>query len=422
MGIIPSVRSYLYALASVLLFAVTVYAEDDAAVFYATGELQIPCVEITASFYEIGSKFNGNAFTIDDVLEIDGKSQWCGFYEGTIRKLYLPVVKADKEYLWAVFDVKTEDGVTLVLDDYGISFMNVIVNMDEVDKKCYESYQLLTDEVDIIDDFTATLIVAQAEQYQENAFCQAALAYAHALERGVPADEEIPGCDELKGTIYAQLNGCDEGPDNPSTAFQLASSSAESGNVLGQYVFGMLYDMGIGTPMLKDRAFEFYLLSAESDYVLAEKTIGQIYEKGQRVSVDYIEAFKWYMLSAMQNDVWGIYNVGRMYERGLAVKQDNDTACKWYLLTAEHGYSNGLYKAGWCYENGFFVEKDYQAAYEWYLEASYLNNSSAQYSIGSMYEKGRGVWQSNEASCSWYTLALENGDSSAQFAMDRVCP
>ena len=393
-------------------------ADDSAAALDPSGVLNIPCMEVAGGFYQVKMALGNGSFHVQEVRPITQKTAWCSIYENDLKQVFVPLLFYAHEGFWAVLDVNVGTEVTTSVKDYGAAFQDILLSMTETDKQCYAAFNTLINENMNATEYEKA--VREAEKHQDNSYCQAALSVAHAFARGVPEDVYRPECEGVSG-IYAELNGCTNLHTNAEAAFDLASASAASDNVIGHYVKGMLYEFGIGTPQTWKHALESYLLSAVKGFPFAENSAGFFYEKGQWIDVDYPTAFKWFMLAALQGDLRGEYNVGWMYNNGFGVKQNYDTACRWYMLAAVQGYADGENMAGWCYENGYGVDQDYIDAYEWYMKASEHGNAYAMYNIGRMYEEGLGKWQSATAACSWYKTAYDNGYTGAQSAMDRVC-
>ncbi len=392
--------------------------EDHLPLLEPSGRLHVPCLEIEGSFYRVEMALENGRFTVLEAASVPAGQDWCAMYESGLMELFIPMLRYGDDRYWTVLDVTSGDVVTASVRNSGKTFQDILAAMSSEDRECYDLFNILMDADKPVQEYENA--VKKAGGYPENSYCKAAMSVAHAFVRGVPEDVPRPECASATG-IYAQLNGCVGIHNNPETAFRLATESAGTGNITGNYAKAMLYDLGIGTPQSWKDALEYYLIAASGGFAPAENRAGIFYEKAQLVKKDYPEAFRWYMLAALQGSMAGEYNVGWMYDNGYGVKQDYAAACRWYMLSARQGLADAQNRTGMCYENGYGVEQDYIAAYEWYMKAADQDNAFAQYNIGRVYEYGMGKWQSLPAACTWYRQALSNGYAGAQAAVNRVC-
>jgi TPR repeat protein len=70
------------------------------------------------------------------------------------------------------------------------------------------------------------------------------------------------------------------------TAFAGFKKLAEQGNADAQYVLGLMYDAGRGTPKDERQAVTWYRKAAEQGYASAQLNLGLMYISGQGVSKD----------------------------------------------------------------------------------------------------------------------------------------
>ena len=77
---------------------------------------------------------------------------------------------------------------------------------------------------------------------------------------------------------------------------------------------------------------------AERGEVLSQYLLGLMYHEGRGVPQDYAEAVKWYRKSAEQGLTHAEYNLGIMYHGGWGVPQDLVQAYMWWSIAGEHGH------------------------------------------------------------------------------------
>jgi hypothetical protein len=106
--------------------------------------------------------------------------------------------------------------------------------------------------------------------------------------------------------------------------------SAEQGNALGQYCWGLMIEYKLALGGDKDAQY-WFLKSAEKGFADAQEAIG----RRHRANAEYSEAAKWYRLAAAQGQVEAQYELGKMYYDGIGVAQDFSEAAKWCRLALE---------------------------------------------------------------------------------------
>ena len=123
--------------------------------------------------------------------------------------------------------------------------------------------------------------------------------------------------------------------DNP-LAQELANlrALAEAGATEAQYIFGVMYDTGLGVPQDPAEAVRWYRLAAEQGHASAQNNLGIAYGTGEGVPQDPAEAVRWYRLAAEQGHAKAQYNLGVKYDTGEGVPQDDIEAHMWLNLAA----------------------------------------------------------------------------------------
>lgn len=197
--------------------------------------------------------------------------------------------------------------------------------------------------------------------------------------------------------------------DEHSNSFYLLSKyidekcDVESVNEVVWRRFGIMYEMGIGTPQDVDIAIHYYTKSAErndpiaqyylgdcfivhkNDYengiawlkraahngeVYAQYTLGTIYDDDKKPYFNLKEAFKFFEMGAKQGDVDCSYNLGLMYYYGDGTVEDIDKAVDLLQYAAERGEEDAAhYLSGVLFNDYEPTEELLEEAYLW-LEVS----------------------------------------------------
>lgn len=142
-----------------------------------------------------------------------------------------------------------------------------------------------------------------AEQKIPQAQARLGLLYAQGL--GVEADETkarallAPAAeagDPLAQVYWGKLaytqSEQDGGPDY-TEAFKWFMSAAAQGNLEAQYLTGVMYMQGQGTPKSVSKAMQAFSRAAEGGYADAQYVVGQSYYKGLGIRANRSEAEKW---------------------------------------------------------------------------------------------------------------------------------
>jgi uncharacterized protein len=121
------------------------------------------------------------------------------------------------------------------------------------------------------------------------------------------------------------------------TALKVIRPRAEKGQVLAEYILGLMYANGQGVAESYPEAMKWLQKAGEQGEAKAQFSVGVIYSKGLGMPKNDAEAFKWYRRSADQGNATAQFNLAGMYARGQAVPQDIVTAHMFYSLAAAHG-------------------------------------------------------------------------------------
>jgi hypothetical protein len=106
------------------------------------------------------------------------------------------------------------------------------------------------------------------------------------------------------------------------------------------------------------KALAFYRPLAEKGQLMAEYMLGMMYANGQAVPLDYAQAMTWLRKAADDGEAKAQFNVGVLYFKGLGTPRNFDEALKWYRRAADQGEPAALFNLGSMYAKGESVAKD----------------------------------------------------------------
>ena len=121
------------------------------------------------------------------------------------------------------------------------------------------------------------------------------------------------------------------------TAYQLARSLAEQGDVEAQVLLGRMFAWGRGVPRDQAEAVKWFRKAAEQGHGLAQSILGLRYAYGRGVPQDDSQAIEWFRRGTKRGNAVAQHNLGVMYENGKGIAKDDKQAAYWYRLAAEQG-------------------------------------------------------------------------------------
>ncbi|MCK4900731.1 MAG: sel1 repeat family protein, partial [Anaerolineales bacterium] len=84
-----------------------------------------------------------------------------------------------------------------------------------------------------------------------------------------------------------------------ATAYNELLPLAEQGNVRAQYNIALMYDNGLGVPLVDyDKAVKWYSKAAEQGLPDAQHNLAVIYAGGKSIPQDLVQAYFWFDLAA----------------------------------------------------------------------------------------------------------------------------
>jgi TPR repeat protein len=127
-------------------------------------------------------------------------------------------------------------------------------------------------------------------------------------------------------------------PTNGSQASLWLQKAAAQGSAAAEYELGvmdMTADLGAGKPVNAPEGVKWITLAADQGLAAAQNELGQFYASGSYgITKDPAQSFSWYLKAAQQGDAIGEYNAGSMYQTGTGTTRNNAQALAWYQKSA----------------------------------------------------------------------------------------
>lgn len=131
-------------------------------------------------------------------------------------------------------------------------------------------------------------------------------------------------------------------------AFKWMACAAENKNVEAEFMLGLFFKCGIGTPVDLIKAFYWYNLAAEHEHEQAFSHVGRYYREGALVKQDYQTALYWFekAITSKNDNVRSeaLYDYGVMFLNGYGVKKDRKKAIDFLLESKSYGCLNAIKK------------------------------------------------------------------------------
>jgi TPR repeat protein len=112
-------------------------------------------------------------------------------------------------------------------------------------------------------------------------------------------------------------------------AFPSMRTCAESGNLNGQFMLGVMYSGGFGTSQNQTAAAYWYTLAANKGHIGATKNLAIAHYKGQGIKKDFAQAFRLFTIAAKSGDNEAMVNLSQMYALGHGTQADEKQAEYW---------------------------------------------------------------------------------------------
>ena len=224
---------------------------------------------------------------------------------------------------------------------------------------------------------------------------------------GLAQSTYVPAAVAL-GFIYDTV---DDDYDHALAGYQRAASS---GDAVGQFNAGLIYENGKGRPVDIKKATDLYLLAAAHGHVQAMVQLAGIYFNTEQ---DQGEALNWYKKAADSGDRDALYQLGLFSETGVAKTLNYAEAQRYYQQSAEKGNANAKLALARMYQYGLGIAKSPELALVQYKELAHLGNAYAQYQLGTYYYDGDVGTRSPTEGKKWLKEAQSNGSPQATKAL-----
>lgn len=216
------------------------------------------------------------------------------------------------------------------------------------------------------------------------------------------------------------------------TAFDVAKSQADKGDVSAALLLGLMYDRGLSVAYDHQKALEWYQKAQSNpvaNFILGTYASNTDPEKGQRLlqkSADAGFSYANLNLSVLlqQRDKPFLPTLQKALAQGNSaagllladfyLTQPNNTeqmkqAYDIYLKFAQKGDKNAQLKLAFMLENGLGVRADVVGAQQWYTACAEQGDPVAQYLLGRLYQLGAIDKQPNyKLAKQWYEKAQTN--------------
>ncbi|MES2212965.1 MAG: tetratricopeptide repeat protein, partial [Pseudomonadota bacterium] len=149
-----------------------------------------------------------------------------------------------------------------------------------------------------------------------------------------------------------------------------AKADDMSGNALGKYEIGRMYDRGLGFSRDFAEAFRWYLPAAEQGLQEAQIALGNLYYSGQGIEQNFGEAMYWYKKASVDGAPAASYQLALMYANGEGADMSLETAAHWMRLSAMAKYRPAQFRLAQWYRDGVGVKQSDVEAYAWWRTAN----------------------------------------------------
>jgi TPR repeat protein len=167
---------------------------------------------------------------------------------------------------------------------------------------------------------------------------------------------------------------------NPEEAWRMLQMAAASGRPRALYEIAQAYKFGkLGaarSPLLAD---SYMRQAAEGGHGFAQYMVGMKYSRGEGTPQNYSEAFRWFLKSAEHGDPNGQFEAGSAYLFGRGVPQNHTQARRWLERSSSQWGSNGMARIllGGMYLMGQGGAADPITAHKWLnIAAAFAENGS----------------------------------------------
>ncbi|MCM8729922.1 tetratricopeptide repeat protein [Hephaestia sp. GCM10023244] len=164
--------------------------------------------------------------------------------------------------------------------------------------------------------------------------------------------------------IAERLSGSPEG----RTAF--IRSAAEAGVAEAQAIYGQMLLDGVEVALDQQAALDWFLKAAAQHHAMAINMVGRCYDLGWGTPVMKDRAAACFRIAAEMGLDWGMYNYATALALGEGVDEDKAAAFGWLEKAAAMGNAKAVNFVGSFHEDGWVVARDMAKAAECYARAA----------------------------------------------------
>lgn len=165
-------------------------------------------------------------------------------------------------------------------------------------------------------------------------------------------DEETPLLEEdLFQLALKYMNG-NERVQDEYHAYELYEKAARSNHAKSICSLGYMNEVGLGTPIDKEKAVAYYHQAADLDDEIAACNYAFCCFEGIGCEVNDEQAFEYFEKAAAKNHPRALFYLGECYCFGRGVDKDEMKAMTHYKQAADLDFTQAKYSVGYCYEYG----------------------------------------------------------------------
>ncbi len=152
--------------------------------------------------------------------------------------------------------------------------------------------------------------------------------------------------------------------------FDSLLARAQGGDPKAEFVLGLAYEIGKGTPQDYAEAANWYKTGAEAGYAPAVTSLGYLYQTGNGVPEDRAKGAELYKQAAAAGDLRAQFFLALAYTNGLGVPKDAKEAATWYFAAAKAGHQESQLILAMMLQEGIGVRRNEFAARRWFDQAA----------------------------------------------------
>ncbi len=114
------------------------------------------------------------------------------------------------------------------------------------------------------------------------------------------------------------------------------TAEAEEGNVIGEFMLGVMAEQGFGQAQDTAQAVSWYKSAADKGMASAAFNLSRFYMHGNGTAKDIGKAHDYLLQAAESGHGKAMHNLGQLYQEGALGNPDLAESLKWYSAAATH--------------------------------------------------------------------------------------